>query len=172
MLSNQNEVCFPGGVYEEQDEGDICRTAARETQEELGIDLSAIEVLGVLRPLAGKQSNSFVFPVIAVVDLTKEGKHNIEFHNKNLDEVQEVFVRPLSELVKPKHWCMTHWATGITTPLYRDEIFNDKSTPRIWGLSGYFLFLVLSSLVPAQFNLQYTTLKRYREKPKGKNIFQ
>lgn len=53
-----------------------------------------------------------MFPVLALIDLTKEGDHNIEFHNKNTDEVAQVIIRPLSELIKKEHWSFTHWATG------------------------------------------------------------
>ena len=39
------EVSFPGGMYEEED-GDLKFTALRESEEETGLDISKVDVLG------------------------------------------------------------------------------------------------------------------------------
>lgn len=111
----------------------MCKTVIRETKEELGVSYESINILGALKPIPDKKSNSFVFPVLATIDLTKGDKQNIEFHNKNKDEVEEIIIRPLEELIKVENWSFTHWKTFVSTPIYRDEIFNDKQIPRVWG---------------------------------------
>lgn len=45
----KNEVCFPGGMLDEGQDGTIIQTALRELEEELGVTISKTEVLGILR---------------------------------------------------------------------------------------------------------------------------
>ncbi|HEV7347296.1 CoA pyrophosphatase [Telluribacter sp.] len=58
------QMAFPGGRYERSDES-LVRTALREAQEEIGLRLTDVQVLGVLTELFIPPSNFFVLPVVA-----------------------------------------------------------------------------------------------------------
>lgn len=61
---HSGQMAFPGGRYEPSDE-DLLRTAKREAQEEIGLRLNDVRVLGVLSELFIPPSNFFVLPVVA-----------------------------------------------------------------------------------------------------------
>ena len=61
--AHSGQISFPGGKKEESDQ-DLMHTALRETEEELGIPASAVEVLGALTPLYIPVSNFHVFPYL------------------------------------------------------------------------------------------------------------
>ena len=63
---HSGQMAFPGGRYELTDE-DLIRTAKREAQEEIGLRLNDVRVLGVLSELFIPPSNFFVLPVVATL---------------------------------------------------------------------------------------------------------
>ncbi|WP_020607068.1 NUDIX hydrolase [Spirosoma spitsbergense] len=60
------QMAFPGGRMERVDEN-LTRTALREAQEEVGIRVSDVTVLGLLTELYIPPSNFFVQPVVGVL---------------------------------------------------------------------------------------------------------
>ena len=60
------QMAFPGGRVERIDEN-LTRTALRETQEEVGIRVSDVKVLGLLTELFIPPSNFYVQPVVGVL---------------------------------------------------------------------------------------------------------
>lgn len=60
------QMAFPGGRMERNDES-LIRTALREAQEEIGIRLTDVKVLGKLTELYIPPSNFFVLPVIGTI---------------------------------------------------------------------------------------------------------
>ncbi len=60
------QISFPGGRFEESD-GDLAVTALRETEEEIGIPASQIELLGRLTELYIPVSNFLVHPFVGVL---------------------------------------------------------------------------------------------------------
>lgn len=60
------QMAFPGGRMERIDEN-LTRTALRETQEEVGIRVSDVTVLGLLTELFIPPSNFYVQPVVGVL---------------------------------------------------------------------------------------------------------
>lgn len=60
------QTAFPGGRMERIDEN-LTRTALREAQEEVGIRVSDVEVLGLLTELFIPPSNFYVQPVVGVL---------------------------------------------------------------------------------------------------------
>lgn len=88
------QISFPGGRVEEGDEGPV-DTALRETEEEIGLDRSRVELLGTLPDyLTG--TGFCVTPVVGLVHLPFELK---------LDafEVAEAFEVPLAHFLDPAH---------------------------------------------------------------------
>jgi 8-oxo-dGTP pyrophosphatase MutT (NUDIX family) len=63
--SHSGQIAFPGGKREQRDES-IVATALRESQEEINLNISDVEILGRLSPLYIHVSNFIVYPTIAV----------------------------------------------------------------------------------------------------------
>jgi 8-oxo-dGTP pyrophosphatase MutT (NUDIX family) len=57
------QISFPGGKQDPDDEN-IIQTAVREANEEIGVDASEIEIIGMLTPLFIPVSNMLVTPVV------------------------------------------------------------------------------------------------------------
>ncbi|HKE91833.1 MAG TPA: CoA pyrophosphatase [Gemmatimonadales bacterium] len=134
------QVALPGGRYEPED-GDLLRTAIRETREETGVDLSGAERLGVLDDLYPRtptlppvRVRPFVFTISAAPPLVAS------------DEVERAFWLPLARLAEP----------GVR----RDVKLIVRGEPRIfpaydlgddviWGMTERILtpFLTLTNIV-------------------------
>ena len=84
------EVCFPGGRIEEGESAARC--ALRETQEELSIPPSAVQVIGPLDFICHR-SNFVLYPILAKVD-----PQAVNDLVPNPDEVERTFLVPLSAL--------------------------------------------------------------------------
>ena len=65
MRRQPGEVCFPGGRIEGAETPEQC--ALRETQEELGIPSSAIQILGRLDFIAHR-ANFIMYPILGLVE--------------------------------------------------------------------------------------------------------
>jgi 8-oxo-dGTP pyrophosphatase MutT (NUDIX family) len=63
VLHHKGEISFPGGVRHD-DDPDLVTTALRETEEELGIPPSAVEVLGTLPPVHTMVSGYVIVPFV------------------------------------------------------------------------------------------------------------
>lgn len=61
------QISFPGGQMEAQD-ADLKYTALRETQEEIGVPIKDMKILGQLTPLYVYVSNFLVQPVVSFID--------------------------------------------------------------------------------------------------------
>ncbi len=62
---HSGQISFPGGRHEQSDKT-LQKTALRETEEELGIPASEIEIIGCLTPLKIRVSNTEVNPFVGV----------------------------------------------------------------------------------------------------------
>ena len=94
LRDHAGQVSFPGGRCESHDVDEVA-TALRETEEEVGLDRSFIEVIGQL-PVYTTVTSFRVTPVVALVQpgftLTPDSF-----------EVAEVFEVPLAFLMSPAH---------------------------------------------------------------------
>lgn len=88
------QMAFPGGRAEKEDEN-LIRTAMREAQEEIGVRLTDVKVLGQLTKLFIPPSNFYVQPVIGYIN------HKPEFY-PDPREVDKVIEIPLSEITNPE----------------------------------------------------------------------
>lgn len=64
---HSGQVALPGGKIEKNDR-DLVHTALRETEEEIGVDMSTIQVLKPMTELYIPPSNFLVKPTVAMVD--------------------------------------------------------------------------------------------------------
>ena len=85
------QLVFPGGAVDPSDSGPVA-TALREAEEEIGLDVSQIEVIGLLAPLALPDSGFFVSPVLAW------SAHPVTRGSVNFAEVVTTHEVPLSVL--------------------------------------------------------------------------
>lgn len=74
---HSGQIAFPGGKMETSDE-DLSHTALRETEEEIGVDASKIELLGKLSDLYIPPSNFMVSPYIGFTLIKPEFKPDPE----------------------------------------------------------------------------------------------
>jgi 8-oxo-dGTP pyrophosphatase MutT (NUDIX family) len=86
------QIAFPGGKREQADAFPV-GTALREADEEIGLEPSSVQVLGLLTPLTIAASGFLVEPVVGLVSGAPEWK-------PNPDEVDGVFEVPLPELLR------------------------------------------------------------------------
>ena len=127
---HRGQVSLPGGRVDTEDENEIA-TALRETEEEIGIPINNIEVIGQL-------SNLFIppthFDVMPIVGVLKEKP----IYKINPDEVEVVVDVPLSQLldkknVKRKVFYKSSSGSERTAPYY------DVMGLEIWGATAMIL---------------------------------
>jgi len=94
LTDHAGQISFPGGRVEEGDEGPVA-TALRETEEEIGLASSAVEVIGAL-PEYSTVTGYRVSPVVGLIERP---------FSLALDafEVSEAFEVPLAFLMDPAH---------------------------------------------------------------------
>jgi 8-oxo-dGTP pyrophosphatase MutT (NUDIX family) len=88
------QMAFPGGRAEKEDEN-LTRTAMREAQEEIGVRLTDIRVIGQLTKLYIPPSNFYVQPIIGYMS------HKPDFY-PDAREVDRVIEVQLEEIINPE----------------------------------------------------------------------
>jgi 8-oxo-dGTP pyrophosphatase MutT (NUDIX family) len=67
MRRHAGEISFPGGRQDEPDE-DLRTTALREAHEEVGLDPTAVDLVGALPPVGTFVTNYRVHPFVGLID--------------------------------------------------------------------------------------------------------
>jgi 8-oxo-dGTP pyrophosphatase MutT (NUDIX family) len=67
LRKHAGEISFPGGRQDETDE-DLRATALRESQEEIGLDPGAVELVGALPPVGTFVTSYRVHPFVGLID--------------------------------------------------------------------------------------------------------
>jgi 8-oxo-dGTP pyrophosphatase MutT (NUDIX family) len=93
MKNHAGQISFPGGRQEDKDP-DLIATALRESQEEVGVIPSNVDILGRLSPLYVPVSNFFISPVVG----WSESKPDFQI---NHTEVDDLILVPVAELMAP-----------------------------------------------------------------------
>jgi 8-oxo-dGTP pyrophosphatase MutT (NUDIX family) len=88
-IQQGGEICFPGGKIEKSDI-DSADTALRETEEEIGIDKSKVNLIGKLDTLFGPRG-VLVEPIVAEINI-----NNVDELVIQESEVEKAFLVPLS----------------------------------------------------------------------------
>jgi 8-oxo-dGTP pyrophosphatase MutT (NUDIX family) len=123
---HKGEISFPGGARDPEDD-DIERTAVRETVEELGVDPSAINVVGRLDELPTFVTGYNVTPFVAVVP----EQHSYRPSDAEIDEIIEL---PVDELARVgRRDVIVRRGFEVET-----NIFETRGH-FIWGLTGAIL---------------------------------
>lgn len=124
---HQAQISFPGGRQEEGE--NLEQTALRETCEELGIQVSAFQVLGPLTPLYIPPTNYCIYPVVAKMTEPPQFKPSPY-------EVAEVLEIPLDYLCDQKTVRREMWTLhgmNVEVPFYFFE------GHKIWGATAMVL---------------------------------
>jgi 8-oxo-dGTP pyrophosphatase MutT (NUDIX family) len=119
------QVSFPGGKSE-PDDPDLIYTALREANEEIGINLNDVKVLGTLTPLYIPPSNFLVSPVVAYSAKTPEFQINSR-------EVNYVFTPSIDDFLKPdtlKYKTLEIFKENISVPYF------DVNNEEVWGATA------------------------------------
>ncbi|KAM7291420.1 nucleoside diphosphate-linked moiety X motif 8-like [Ixodes scapularis] len=146
-------ISFPGGIADTTDASDVS-TALRETQEELGLPPTDVDVWGSMNALPSLGSKILVTPVVGYVRSSSSPAF-IDELVVNTDEVECVLVPTLKSLCDPEGWEYTQW-THPGVPGHVSPVFKlDGRDDRVWGLTARILHLALGALVPESYSREY-----------------
>ena len=136
LRAHSGEIAFPGGAADVSDVSPIV-TALREAQEEIGLDPSRVEVLGIMPPVFTVVSNFLITPVVAYLP---EGPGKLQLQ---MSEVAEIILLPLQGLADPTIYHAEQWMRdNVPHTVY----FFDYGSYRIWGATAYMLKTLLALL--------------------------
>ena len=132
------QMAFPGGRAEKEDE-DLIRTALREAQEEIGVRVSDIKVLGKLTKLFIPPSNFYVQPVVGYMSR----KPDFYPDPREVDRVIEIALEDLKNPSLIGRKILNVRGVEVDTPFY------DILETTVWGATAMMiseLLLVIDSL--------------------------
>src|SRR6266536_4878242 len=133
LRAHSGEIAFPGGAADVSDVSPIV-TALREAQEEIGLDPSRVEVLGIMPPVFTVVSNFLITPVVAYLP---EGPGTLRLQ---VSEVAEIILLPLQGLADPAIYHTEQWVRdNVPHTVY----FFDYGSYRIWGATARMLNMLL-----------------------------
>ena len=135
-------IAFPGGRWEPDDQLPL-DTAVRETEEEIGVDLSAARLLGRLDDLTGRRSHHLVVSCFVFM-MSSVGPF------RQNHEVADVFTLSISRLLETKR------QTEVQYEAWQGQVFpairlSNHEEPIVWGLTYRFLenfFAILGHQLP------------------------
>ncbi len=132
--AHSGQISLPGG-RREGDES-LQTTALREAQEEIGLALATVEVMGQLSPLYTPPSNFYIYPFIAY----SPSRPTFQLDPK---EVAELIETPLSLLLNPATYKEEFW--HFANYGERRVPFFDVFGHHVWGATAMILseFLTL-----------------------------
>ena len=132
---HSGQVAFPGGRYERTDEN-LIRTALREAQEEIGLRLNDVKILGILTELFIPPSNFYVLPVVAAMpyrpDFFPDPREVEDIFQIKLKDISDVSIIGSSEIQVR--------GVQVTAPHY--EVNGYK----IWGATAMMISELLTVL--------------------------
>lgn len=147
LRTHSGQISFPGGKLEEGESP--LQAALRETQEEVGLSPTKVDVWGYGPAIPGKNVKIMITPVIGtILDLRQEHL------NVNTKEVAEVFAVPIETLCDARNQYYTQFKNGYILPVFVAEKY------KIWGITAYLTHTFLSSIMPKNiYNNEWTKRK-------------
>ncbi len=127
LRRHSGQVSFPGGAIEPGEA--IASGALREAAEEIGIDPSAVRVLGPLTPLHIPVSDFIVHPIVGVMERPPAFTHAAA-------EVARVLEVPIDDLLDPAR---VHLTTRMRGDEPVDVPYFDLGGETVWGATAMML---------------------------------
>ena len=124
LSTHPGQISFPGGSLDPNDES-LINAGLREVEEEIGLEESQIETVGMLRPHE-TVSKYLIHPFIGIVESTAEFKINTS-------EVAEIFEVPLAFLLNRKNMKEHRISKGKE---YRGYFAIPYGPHYIWGATA------------------------------------
>ncbi len=132
VSTHQGEVSFPGGRVEPGES--IIEAALREAHEEVGLDPSAVEVVGELDHLSTRFTGNYIVPVVGKVTGPVELVPSAA-------EVARIMWVPVADLAAPDVFREEWWSMGEGEhPIYFFELPDET----VWGATGRMVCQLLS----------------------------
>jgi 8-oxo-dGTP pyrophosphatase MutT (NUDIX family) len=85
LRRHPGEISFPGGRRDDTD-ADLCETALREAEEEIGLPRDAVELIGALQPTPTFVTNYSIYPFVGVI----EPGHEYEMQPREVAQILEL----------------------------------------------------------------------------------
>jgi len=134
VRDHPGQVAFPGGMAEPEDK-DLLATALRESEEEIGLLSSQVEVVGYL-PSQAVISGYAVLPVVGFYDSDFQASID-PGEVASVFEVPLDFLRDASNLIR-----VDRDKNGVTLPTYE----YDYDGHRIWGATALMIRMLVDVL--------------------------
>lgn len=134
LRQHPGQIAFPGGGAETFDT-DVVATALREAGEELGIQPSSVEVLGLLSSFSTVVSGRWLTPVVGLQ------RAPIDFRTDDF-EIAEWFRIDIADLLVAPHTVREIERNGMRGRIH----YYEASGRVIWGVTGAILHELLERL--------------------------
>ena len=134
---HKGQFSFPGGVVQRSDPS-VVEAALREAREEIGLESTAVEVLGLLDDVPTTVTNFVITPVLALA----RGEPSFHPDGREIERVIEI---PLAHLLQPDAFRVEQWEReGVRRPV----VFVNYGEDVVWGTTGRILRQLLGALFP------------------------
>lgn len=125
MRSHPGQISFPGGRKDAEDQN-LLATALRETEEEIGVDRSLVEIVGELDRLTTVSSPAYIAPYVGLLDQRPD-------LTISEDEVDAVLHVSFAELLDPSIYRQELWPrNGELISITFFELEGDT----LWGATA------------------------------------
>lgn len=135
---HKGEISFPGGIRSAKD-SDILQTALRETEEEIGVDMNDIEILGCLDDMA-TVTGFKIAPFAGIIP------YPFNFR-VNTDEIERLIEVPLPLLMVETRW--SEALRDYKGEMLKTHTFNFNGDV-IWGATAGIVLRFIEILKSAQ----------------------
>ncbi|KAJ1927593.1 hypothetical protein IWQ60_002772 [Tieghemiomyces parasiticus] len=143
-----HSASFPGGKQDLTD-ADLEATCLRETDEEIALSASRIDILGRLPAVPNWDATIRVHPFVGVVDAGRPV--DVTVLKFNSDELTEIFTVPVSRLLdSTARSSTTLRPSGLRIPVFETP---PHITPPLWGLTAMILRDTLEALTGRRLDM-------------------